>query len=94
MPEEIAVAERRGASRFRTKGHVKLWWPAQGAEPIWGKLVDTSRTGFRASHNCLGLGAGQTVGFELSGSQGLARVVWTRVLGDRVESGFALLTGD
>jgi hypothetical protein len=34
------------------------------------------------------------VGFELNGGEGLARVAWTRVLGDSVESGFALLTGD
>ena len=54
-------------------------------------LLDRSANGFRAQHDCAQLTCGQLVKFRLAKSKGLARVVWTRILGDRVESGFLIL---
>jgi len=56
-----------------------------------GVLLDTSSHGFRALHNCRTLAAGQVVSFEHSGGSGRARVVWTRIEGDQVQSGFFAL---
>jgi hypothetical protein len=58
---------------------------------VCGKVLDRSAGGFRAEHDCSQLTCGQIVEFRLMASRGLARVVWTRILGDRVESGFLIL---
>jgi hypothetical protein len=59
---------------------------------VEGRLVDTSESGFRAAHGHAGLTAGQVVRFELPGRSGRARVAWTRVAGQEVESGFFVLS--
>jgi hypothetical protein len=56
-----------------------------------GILLDASPHGFRALHNCPTLVAGHNVLFEHSGQKGRARVVWTRIDGDQVQSGFYIL---
>jgi hypothetical protein len=58
---------------------------------VRGKLLDHSAGGFRAQHGCTQLTCGQIVEFRLMAISGVARVVWTRILGDRVESGFLIL---
>jgi cold shock CspA family protein len=65
--------------------------PAGGPEPVWGHLVDIANRGFRARHKARGLEPGQQVEFEIAGFPGRARVVWTRIVGERVESGFLIL---
>jgi hypothetical protein len=63
-----------------------------GSREVRGKLLDRSASGFRAQHDCPGLTCGQIVQFRLSASsKGQARVVWTRLLGNRVETGFLIL---
>ena len=43
------------------------------------------------SHSYTPLAAGQTVAFRHHESSGQARVVWNRILGDRVETGFVVV---
>ena len=54
-------------------------------------LIDVSQHGFRASHSHVRLATGQEVWFECSGEQGRARVIWTRIMGTEVQSGFLIL---
>lgn len=61
------------------------------ARMLEGLLVDTSPSGFRASHGEPSLVSGLEVEFEHLGRRGRARVAWTRVAGDEVESGFFIL---
>ncbi|HLI82967.1 MAG TPA: hypothetical protein VKV17_03565 [Bryobacteraceae bacterium] len=56
-----------------------------------GILLDISANGFRALHNCPTLAAGYNVLFEHAGQKGRARVVWTRIDGGQVQSGFYVL---
>jgi hypothetical protein len=56
-----------------------------------GVLLDTSAHGFRAIHNSHALASGQIVLFEHSDISGRARVIWTRIDGDQVQSGFYVL---
>jgi len=56
--------------------------------------LDLAKSGFRAQHHLPALRPGHVVEFEFAGGNGRARVVWTRVLGDRVESGFLILAED
>jgi hypothetical protein len=58
---------------------------------IHGRLVDVSTGGFRMAHECTSLEAGQTVEFSHGHSAGQARVVWNRILSNRVETGFLVL---
>jgi hypothetical protein len=57
-----------------------------------GTLVDVSAGGFRARHRCPALYPGLLVQFTHSKARGEARVVWNRILGEDVESGFLVLS--
>jgi hypothetical protein len=46
--------------------------------------------GFRAAHHSI-LETGREVFFEFAARTGKARVVWNRVVGGRVESGFFII---
>jgi hypothetical protein len=61
---------------------------------IEGQLLDIAQSGFRARHECHTLFSGQVVEFQHARAQGRARVVWTRIVGDRIESGFFILPAD
>jgi len=82
--------EQRREPRRTVKGDVRfLFGDAQEAR---GTLLDRSASGFRAEHDCPQLTCGQLVQFRLGpSSRGLARVVWTRISGNRVESGFRVV---
>jgi len=57
---------------------------------ISGQLLDTSRSGFRAAHQCPSLHTGMEVSFEHASASGNARVAWTRIAGNAVETGFVI----
>ncbi|MBI3697222.1 MAG: hypothetical protein HY238_20600 [Acidobacteria bacterium] len=65
----------------------------QDPEPveIEGRLLDYSNGGFRVAHRHSVLRAGQEVRFRHLRAEGKARVVWNRILAQRVESGFLIL---
>ena len=84
-------AERRAEPRVPAAGRVRLRCPDLAGQTIEGVLRDLSAHGFRAAHDCPGLGSGQSVLFQHEKASGRARVVWTRIAGGRVESGFCYL---
>ena len=79
--------ERRTESRSAANGSVKLR-PDGFAGTAEALLLDRSAHGFRARHAFKSLTNGQFVDFEHDGGAGRARVIWTRIAGDQVESGF------
>ncbi|HYW45242.1 MAG TPA: hypothetical protein VE959_20430 [Bryobacteraceae bacterium] len=85
-------ADRRSEPRRMARGQVSLWPEGFSNATAPGRLLDSSRAGFRAQHGLKGLGPGQFVHFEHGDWEGRARVVWTRILDDHVESGFLILT--
>lgn len=94
MPtEELTGMERRAEPRQPAQGVVLLRLTNGASVSLDGQLLDIAPSGFRASHGMRTLRPGQEVDFELAGYPGRARVVWTRILGDRVESGFLILAG-
>jgi hypothetical protein len=58
---------------------------------IRAALVETSASGFRASHDCQALEPGLAVSFTRNGLCGRARVMWTHILDGRRTSGFLVL---
>ena len=85
-----SVAEQRCETRRRGQGNVLVRSECPGSRDIQGRLVDVSASGFRMAHDCSALTAGQYVTFAHVEARGRARVVWTRILDDSVESGFVL----
>jgi hypothetical protein len=83
-----SVAEQRRETRRQGQGSVLVRPESPGLRDIQGRLVDVSASGFRMAHDCSALTAGQYVGFAHVEAKGRARVVWTRILDDTVESGF------
>lgn len=84
--------EKRREERRPARGGLKLTLSDDPSSPIEGALVDISRHGFRASHQYTGLLTGQEVDFDHPAARGRARVMWTRILGSNVESGFLILS--
>jgi hypothetical protein len=85
-----SVAEQRCETRHRRHGNVLVRSESLGSRDIQGRLVDVSTSGFRMAHDCAALTAGQYVVFAHVEATGRARVVWTRILDETVESGFVV----
>lgn len=83
-------ADQRHEARRPGKGSVVVRWSSPGGQKIEGKLIDVSDSGFRMSHECSSLTAGLFVEFAHFEANGRARVVWTRIVGGKVESGFVV----
>ncbi|HUJ20903.1 MAG TPA: hypothetical protein VLX58_05235 [Bryobacteraceae bacterium] len=83
----------------RWKAHGEIWFSLDEGAPagpapkeVLGTLLDRSSSGFRAQHDCKELMSGQLVRFRMKPSSGgRARVMWTRIIDDRVESGFLIV---
>jgi hypothetical protein len=88
---ELNAEERRREARETADAELTLVIDDPLPAEVRGRLVDVSRGGFRARHTYLRLEPGQRVRFRSALSQGLARVMWNRILNDRVETGFLLL---
>jgi len=82
--------ERRRNPRREVQGVIllKILKSDLRSSPIRAFLIDLSATGFRASHTSKELCSGQEVAFCHDAGKGVARVVWTRIVGQSVESGF------
>jgi hypothetical protein len=85
-----AVNERRREPRQVASGTIRL--TTKSDEPLFfqGELVNVSESGFSVRHHQTRLHAGLEVHYVHSQGQGSARVMWTRILRERVESGFVL----
>jgi hypothetical protein len=84
----LQVCEKRREVRRAADGAVHVSYSDPHAQEIQGRLLDVSASGFRMAHGCASLSAGQLVEFSHSDVNGRARVIWTRVVGERVETGF------
>jgi hypothetical protein len=89
------TGERRRNPRREVQGVVflKILKSDLRSAPIRAFLIDLSTSGFRASHTCKELSSGQEVAFCHDGGEGMARVVWTRIVGPSVETGFFVCPG-
>jgi hypothetical protein len=82
------VREMRREERRKAEGSVRVRFATPQVVEVEGRLVDVSASGFRMTHTCVALAAGQVVEFSHVEAAGQARAVWNRVLADRVETGF------
>lgn len=86
-----AGADRRSEERYSSDGEVNLAFDDPVAFEITGTLLDYSRSGFRAFHHYSELRPGQLVRFRHVVASGTAKVIWNRILPERVESGFLIV---
>ena len=84
-PDERRRNPRRAAHGVMTLNILKS---DLRSAPIHAFFLDLSASGFRASHTAPELCSGQEVAFCRGTGEGMARVVWTRIVGQSVESGF------
>ena len=89
--ERFDAADRRAEPRQPAHGPVSLRLKSGARVAVRGQLMDIAKSGFRTRHGLRTLRPGQEVEFEVAGLPGRARVVWTRILGEQVESGFLIL---
>jgi hypothetical protein len=85
--------DRRSESRQRTEVEGILSTPGPQSLTIPCRLTEVSDHGFRAAHDCAALIAGTQVTAEspLVGKV-TARVIWTAIMGNHIESGFYILS--
>jgi hypothetical protein len=91
MTKQTCVPEKRVEGRKRARGDVRFVLDGPGALTFEGSLLDTSKSGFRASHSHAALSTGQRVQFRHSLGAGRAVVMWNRILARHVESGFLIV---
>ena len=87
----MAISERRSERRHRGDGPLKLFFEDPARQEITGRLLDYSNNGFRAMHAYATQHTGQVVDFQHAVAGGRARVMWNRIMDDRVETGFLVL---
>ncbi|HLH40892.1 MAG TPA: PilZ domain-containing protein [Bryobacteraceae bacterium] len=80
--------EKRREQRRQASGTVRIRFEDPRPQEIAGDLVDVSENGFRMAHAFPSLAAGQVVEFSHLEARGMARVMWNRILEQRVETGF------
>jgi hypothetical protein len=90
---ELAQArlEKRREQRRKASGTVCVSFRDARARQIEGRLIDMSHSGFRMAHGETSLPTGQVVEFSHSQSSGQARVMWNRIAGGTVETGFLVI---
>ena len=87
----MSAADRRTERRYRGQGQLKLSFDDPSPQEIVGRLLDYSKSGFRAVHAYAALHTGQEVAFQHAIAGGKARVMWNRIADDRVETGFLVI---
>jgi len=87
----MTAAERRSECRQPVDGHLKFSFDDPAHQEVTGRLLDYSKSGFRAAHTYAALPTGQVVDFEHVIAGGQARVMWNRIADEGVESGFLII---
>jgi hypothetical protein len=85
------IPEKRRESRRPADGVAQVEFSNPRLVKIEGRLKDVSSSGFRMAHGYTSLAAGQVVDFSHSEASGSARVMWNRILDQRVETGFLVI---
>lgn len=88
----VAIHEKRTEIRHAAEGPVLVNFSNPQPMEVLGQLVDVSPSGFRMAHANQSLPSGQLVGFSHAFAVGTARVMWNRILDQRVETGFRIVT--
>lgn len=83
--------ERRREPRYAATGEVRLYFADPLPLEVLGRMLDISNSGFRAAHGFPGFQTGQSLHFRHDTAQGIARVMWNRILPEHVETGFLIL---
>ncbi len=83
--------ERRREPRIPAEDLIQLL-PDGTNVLVDARLLDRSEHGFRATHSCLALTAGQEVWFRDGERVDKARVMWNWVVGENMQSGFMILS--
>jgi hypothetical protein len=91
VKKQNSGVEQRREERKPASGEIWFVLEAPGSPEFKGRLVDSSTSGFRATHAHAALTSGQPVSFRHSLGTGRALVMWTRILAPDVESGFLIL---
>jgi hypothetical protein len=91
MTQRTCIVEQRKEDREPAHGEVWFVLEGPGSLELRGLLVDSSKSGFRASHPHTSLSTGQRVRFRHSHGEGRALVMWNRILDRSVESGFLIV---
>jgi hypothetical protein len=87
----IAIHEKRRELRNPAEGPVLVRFADPQPLEILGELMDVSSSGFRMSHANQSLHSGQVVEFSHYLAVGAARVMWNRIMDQRVETGFLVV---
>jgi len=87
----MTMHEKRREARRAASGTVRVKFTNPEPLEIDGKLMDVSISGFRMQHDCASLPSGQVVEFAHVEATGRARVMWNRIMGGGVESGFLVV---
>ena len=85
------LADQRRETRMPAEGEVRIELDDPAPLEFQGRLMDISPRGFRAAHSCSTICSGQLVHFSHSQVSGTARVIWNRIVDQRVETGFLVL---
>jgi hypothetical protein len=88
----LAIHEKRREIRHPAEGPVLVRFADPQPLEILGQLMDVSPSGFRMAHANQSLHSGQMVEFSHSLAVGAARVMWNRIMDQRVETGFLIVT--
>jgi hypothetical protein len=84
--------DARREPRHAAEGSVSVKFHNPRAQKVEGRLVDLSAGGFRMAHSSTDLLLGLVVEFTHAEAKGSARVVWNRIMENRVETGFLILS--
>jgi hypothetical protein len=87
----VNMHEKRREERREASGQVRVTFTDPEPLEIDGTLMDVSANGFRMAHDCASLRSGQVVEFAHPEAKGRARVMWNRIMGGGVESGFLVV---
>jgi hypothetical protein len=87
----MTAADRRTESRHHAEGHLQFSFDDPARQDITGRLMDYSKSGFRAMHDYPALHTGQIVEFRHMLAFGRARVMWNRIADAQVETGFLVI---
>jgi hypothetical protein len=88
----VAIHEKRREMRQPAEGPVLVRFADPQPLEVLGQLMDVSPSGFRMSHANQALHSGLMVEFSHSLAVGAARVMWNRIVDQRVETGFLIVT--
>jgi hypothetical protein len=87
----MSVSEKRREHRREATGLVQVRFSDPQPQQIEGRLMDVSSGGFRMAHVYASLAPGQIVEFAHTESRGRARVIWNRIVEEKVETGFLVV---